>query len=150
MKRLLLAYDGSTCADVALDDLTRAGLPSELEVMVLSVADVWLPANAEDPETEAIARLPLVVRKGRKTALCDLERSHRLAEQACMQLGHTPSTCYATQRSGKLTAFSSAQSRRGTAGLTLWAGWLLRWPIGRIARSRSCGRQTFDTPRTIC
>ena len=27
--KLLIAYDGSACADAALDDLTHAGLPAE-------------------------------------------------------------------------------------------------------------------------
>lgn len=41
--RLLIAYDGSKCADLALDDLTHAGLPADGEALVLSVAEVWLP-----------------------------------------------------------------------------------------------------------
>lgn len=48
--RLLIAYDGSTCADAALDDLRRAGLARELDATVLSVADAWLPpGEAEAP-----------------------------------------------------------------------------------------------------
>ena len=41
--RILIGYDGSSCADAALDDLTRAGLPQKAEVIVISVAEVWLP-----------------------------------------------------------------------------------------------------------
>lgn len=41
--KLLIAYDGSECADSALDDLTHAGLPTKGEALVLSVAEVWLP-----------------------------------------------------------------------------------------------------------
>lgn len=41
--RLLIAYDGSECADLALDDLTHAGLPAQGEALVMSVAEVWLP-----------------------------------------------------------------------------------------------------------
>jgi nucleotide-binding universal stress UspA family protein len=41
--RLLIAYDGSDCADAALDDLTHAGLPLNGEALVMSVAEVWLP-----------------------------------------------------------------------------------------------------------
>src|SRR5690349_7967841 len=39
--RVLIGYDGSECADAALDDLRRAGLPENSEALVLSVADVW-------------------------------------------------------------------------------------------------------------
>ena len=41
--KLLIAYDGSDCANSALDDLRKAGLPPEAEALILSVAEVWLP-----------------------------------------------------------------------------------------------------------
>ena len=41
--KLLIAYDGSECAEAALDDLRRAGLPQEAEALVVSVAEMWLP-----------------------------------------------------------------------------------------------------------
>jgi nucleotide-binding universal stress UspA family protein len=41
--KILIAYDGSSCADAALEDLQRAGLPREAEAMVLAVAELWLP-----------------------------------------------------------------------------------------------------------
>jgi nucleotide-binding universal stress UspA family protein len=40
--RILIAYDGSICADGAIADLDRAGLPEKAEVMVVTVAEVWL------------------------------------------------------------------------------------------------------------
>jgi nucleotide-binding universal stress UspA family protein len=42
--KILIGYDGSECADAALDDLTQAGLPESGEVHIMSVAEVWLPA----------------------------------------------------------------------------------------------------------
>jgi nucleotide-binding universal stress UspA family protein len=44
LKKILIAYDGSSCAEAALDDLRRAGLPSVCEVLVLTVTEFWLPA----------------------------------------------------------------------------------------------------------
>lgn len=41
--KILIGYDGSECADAALDDLTQAALPSTGEAHILSVAEVWLP-----------------------------------------------------------------------------------------------------------
>lgn len=41
--KILIGYDGSECADAALDDLSQAGLPPNGEVHILSVAEVWLP-----------------------------------------------------------------------------------------------------------
>jgi nucleotide-binding universal stress UspA family protein len=37
--RVLIGYDGSSYADAAIDDLPRAGLPSEIEALVVSVGD---------------------------------------------------------------------------------------------------------------
>ncbi len=42
-RKILVGYDGSECADAALADLTRAGLSSNAEVQILSVAEAWLP-----------------------------------------------------------------------------------------------------------
>jgi nucleotide-binding universal stress UspA family protein len=39
--RLLIGYDGSECANAALDDLQYAGLPQEAEVVILSVTETW-------------------------------------------------------------------------------------------------------------
>jgi nucleotide-binding universal stress UspA family protein len=41
--KVLVAYDGSQCADAALDDLRRAGLPANAQIKVLSVVENWLP-----------------------------------------------------------------------------------------------------------
>ena len=41
--KILVAYDGSECADAALDDLRKAGLPSDARIKVLSVVESWLP-----------------------------------------------------------------------------------------------------------
>lgn len=41
--KIVIGYDGSGCAEAALDDLQRAGLPSEAEALVLSVTEVSLP-----------------------------------------------------------------------------------------------------------
>lgn len=41
--KILIGYDGSGCAEAALDDLRRAGLPSAAEALVLSVTEVSLP-----------------------------------------------------------------------------------------------------------
>ena len=41
--KILIGYDGSPCADAALDDLSRAGLAREGKACVLSVTEIWLP-----------------------------------------------------------------------------------------------------------
>jgi nucleotide-binding universal stress UspA family protein len=37
--KILIAYDGSECADAALDDLRKAGLPADAQIKVLSVVE---------------------------------------------------------------------------------------------------------------
>ncbi len=44
LMKILIAYDGSACADAALADLERAGFPRKAEAAVISVGEAWLPA----------------------------------------------------------------------------------------------------------
>jgi nucleotide-binding universal stress UspA family protein len=41
--KILIAYDGSECADAALDDLSRAGMPAKADALLVSVVESWLP-----------------------------------------------------------------------------------------------------------
>lgn len=41
--KLLIAYDGSECAESALEELTHAGLPESGEALVMTIAEVWMP-----------------------------------------------------------------------------------------------------------
>jgi nucleotide-binding universal stress UspA family protein len=50
MMNILLGYDGSESADGALHDLKRAGLPEEAEALIVSVADVMMPAATSSYE----------------------------------------------------------------------------------------------------
>ncbi len=50
MMKILLGYDGSESADAALHDLKRAGLPDEAEALIVSVADVFMPAATSSYE----------------------------------------------------------------------------------------------------
>ncbi|HTG43640.1 MAG TPA: universal stress protein, partial [Verrucomicrobiae bacterium] len=50
MNKILLAYDGSEGADLALNDMAHAGFPAMAEGKVLCVADVWLPAEPRPGE----------------------------------------------------------------------------------------------------
>jgi nucleotide-binding universal stress UspA family protein len=39
--KILIGYDGSECADAAIEDLRRAGMPREATAVVLSVIESW-------------------------------------------------------------------------------------------------------------
>ncbi|MBI5397376.1 MAG: universal stress protein [Verrucomicrobia bacterium] len=83
--KLLVAYDGSQCAGAALNDLKRAGLPREVEALVVSVADVWLPPPGS--EIAAVAEMvPPPVRLSRAHAIETEEQALALAEQAAARL----------------------------------------------------------------
>jgi len=42
--KILIAYDGSECAESEIDDLKRAGLPRRAEAIVLTIAEELFPA----------------------------------------------------------------------------------------------------------
>ncbi len=51
--RILVAYDGSDCAEKALADLNRMGLPKEnVELLLMEVAEVWLPPSNVEKEDQ--------------------------------------------------------------------------------------------------
>jgi nucleotide-binding universal stress UspA family protein len=77
--KIFIAYDGSEPADIAIDGLRRAGLPNEdVEALVMSVGEVWLPpatsgadtfpAHALPGLTEARQHAELVVQQAREAA----------------------------------------------------------------------------------
>lgn len=88
--RILIGYDGSPCADAALDDLRRAGLPSEAEVVVLSVADVWVPPPFPAGESRVVTdferRVAAVREQMREQARQAVEEARALALRACEQI----------------------------------------------------------------
>lgn len=75
--KILIAYDGSTCADDALTDLPRAGLPQQAEALIISVAEVFLP-----PQTERPAQVPPAVRHAWAAARQAVEQARTVALQA--------------------------------------------------------------------
>jgi nucleotide-binding universal stress UspA family protein len=55
--KLLIGYDGSTCAGACLDNLRRAGLPREAEAIVLTVSEIWLShLTGNNHSSESTAR----------------------------------------------------------------------------------------------
>src|SRR6185503_17246969 len=53
--KVVIAYDGSDCADAALDDLRRAGLPEIAQAVVISVADISLPRPSNGQTAQEIS-----------------------------------------------------------------------------------------------
>jgi nucleotide-binding universal stress UspA family protein len=88
--KVLIAYDGSGCADAALDDLRRAGLPKVVEALVISVAEVWLPppppSSYEIVEAAEEARTPAELEKAYWQHSPAVNGARQLASQARARL----------------------------------------------------------------
>jgi nucleotide-binding universal stress UspA family protein len=84
--KILIAYDGSACADAALDDLQRAGLPREAEAQIISVTEVWLPlpppSSYEIVEQAMAVHVPADLKTVYTKGSVAVEAAHALALQA--------------------------------------------------------------------
>lgn len=91
--KLLIAYDGSECAEAALDDLSRAGLPRDAEALVVSVAEVWLPppppSVMEVIEEAMSAHTPAELQREYLKDSPPVEAAGALAERGCRRLMKT-------------------------------------------------------------
>ena len=87
LSKILIAYDGSACADAALNDLKRAGLPATLEAVVLTVADVILPPPSDEvPEDELLIHTPAGIRHAQEHAEQVVKEAQGLAERAAARV----------------------------------------------------------------
>jgi len=73
--KILVGYDGSENSEASLHDLKRAGLGAETEVLVMTLADVFLPPSVNE---ELDDTFPMYVPEGVKLALA--RGRHKLAE----------------------------------------------------------------------
>src|SRR5204863_2153146 len=83
LKKLLIAYDGSPAAESAISDLFHAALPSHLDVVVMSVADVYLPPTSRLGEAAVPEFPPSLIQKAHDKALHEVEVHRGLANRAC-------------------------------------------------------------------
>src|SRR5262245_25445395 len=85
--KILVAYDGSEHADGALHDLKRAGLGSEVEVLVMTLADVFMPpAINEEVDNTFPMSVPAGVKRAHERARYKLEEAQDLAKRASEQV----------------------------------------------------------------
>lgn len=84
--KVLIAYDGSPCAESALDDLTHAGFPETGEALLASVAEVWLPppppSAYEVVEMATSARSPVTLERKYMAASKVVAEADQLAAKA--------------------------------------------------------------------
>lgn len=84
--RLLIGYDGSESADTALDDLRSAGLPREVEALIVSVSEIMMPPASVGHEVVGppltSRRLTVVLAHAEAQAAQKLEEAKKLAANA--------------------------------------------------------------------
>jgi len=91
LKKILIAYDGSEPANLAIDDLCRAGLPEQAEALVVSVAEVWLPppSGQETADNlEVVPPTPAAVRRMWARGEAQVKQAGELAKRASKRLQH--------------------------------------------------------------
>jgi nucleotide-binding universal stress UspA family protein len=85
--KVLIGYDGSSGADAALDDLRRAGLPHDVEALVLSVAEVlFLPEDSRRVTSVTGQRVSAALQQARWVAEQAMVDANRLAQSAAAQV----------------------------------------------------------------
>ena len=85
--KILIAYDGSECADAALEDLKSAGLPKTAEALVMTMADVFLPPPIdEEIDNTFPMSVPVGVRRAHERAERKLKEAQSMATRASEQL----------------------------------------------------------------
>lgn len=85
--KLVIGYDGSSCSDSALDDLTRAGLPQNVDAVVATVADVFPPPEDELPEDELVSPgAAALVAHAQAEARKAIEQARTVAEHAASRV----------------------------------------------------------------
>lgn len=86
MKRILIACDGLSPIDEVVEDLGRAGLSDKAEALVVSIADVVMPALLPSSigsfEAAYAERLPAVAVMARERAFRAVEDARGAAAEA--------------------------------------------------------------------
>ena len=85
--KILVAYDGSEYAEAALHDLKRAGLGSEVDVVVMTLADVFVPPPIDETIDNTFPMyVPDGVKRAHERAQQKLEEARGLAERASKEI----------------------------------------------------------------
>ena len=88
--KILVAYDGSKCANAALDEMQFAGLPRVGEAVIMSITEVWLPpppgSSYEILEQASIVRVPFDLKRVYAKGSLAVKEAKALAERAAKSL----------------------------------------------------------------
>jgi nucleotide-binding universal stress UspA family protein len=87
--KVMIAYDGSGCADAAIDDLCRAGLPPDPEILIVSVLNlpaINLPISEFDLVSLASHRALMVIEQAKVHSRREIEKVKTCAAKAADRL----------------------------------------------------------------
>ena len=84
--KILIGYDGSDCAEAALRDLRRAGLPNDCEAVVMNVADVFQPPPIKEVDYIFPMYVPAGVKWAHEHAAKAVAQARDLAETGKAQV----------------------------------------------------------------
>jgi len=109
--KVLIGYDGSESADAALDELQRAGLPADTEILVVAVGSVWMPPTN-------IASLPAQALASRRVA-ATMAQLQTQAEQTLKETEEMTNKAATRIRADFPNWTVRTESMSGDAGFTL-------------------------------
>jgi nucleotide-binding universal stress UspA family protein len=86
--RVLIGYDSSPSAEAALEELKKAGLPRETEIVVVTAGEIWMPPpNVEMRQTAMLSRRASVAMAQIQTeAELTLQQAKETADEAADQI----------------------------------------------------------------
>lgn len=87
--KILIAYDGSASANAVFEDLKNAGLPSNVEALVMSMADVFIPPPVNKEEELLPAHVPEGIKRAHKNAKLKLKEAEERAVRAGNEIKKT-------------------------------------------------------------
>lgn len=88
ISKILIAYDGSTSSDAALNDLRRAGLLPALDAVVITVADIILPPPDDElpADDKPAIRIPEVERRAKARAEKAIKEAQAFADRGAKRV----------------------------------------------------------------
>jgi len=84
--KILFAYDGSECAEAAVEDLKLAGLGTETDMLVMCVADVFVPPPISEVDDTFPLYIPEGVKRAHEHARHKLQEAEDLAKRVSDQV----------------------------------------------------------------
>ena len=146
--KLLIAYDGSKCADAALDDLRQAGLPGSVEALVLSVADVLLPSGGPEPSDPAWVVSAIQEARARCAQAIEEARAAALGANKRIQDEH-PGWHVRAEAAADSPAWAIIEKARAWDADLVWVGAQGHSGSGRLILGSVSQRVVADAPCSV-